>query len=318
MGVINIGSATDLEKTSYVRDGLPWAKPKLIYSQFGQSDRVKKRDGHTRQWFRLTKPGLTSDSSSFDSAQYVKNTTGASPTWSPADIEDTTVTAQADFLFGQGHEWNEGVEYTSFADLPKELRGLNWQHAAECVETEIIATLKAVTSVAYANNKTSRNLLAAGDEIDLYDLFTVCTNLRNNDAMEIRGLFRAMCSANVIEQLFRDSVFQNAIQFQKKYMFTGTIAEIFGIGFSFSSMAPSVADSGSNNAVSNIEQTIITGANAYGITKWMMNDFDIIYTPPGGHGDEWANKHKLTWKHVFKSVILNANWIYRLETARKE
>ena len=93
MAAISIGTLTDLEKTSYVREGLAIARPKLIYQQFGQGDRVAKREGKTRQWFRMTKPGLTSHASSFSSAQYVKNTTGAPPTWTPATPADTTVTA---------------------------------------------------------------------------------------------------------------------------------------------------------------------------------------------------------------------------------
>jgi hypothetical protein len=47
-----------------------------------------------------------------------------------------------------------------------------------------------------------------------------------------------------------------------------------------------------------------------------MDDFDIVYTGPGGWGDEWATRHAMTWKYVFKSVILNQNWLVRLESAR--
>lgn len=316
MAAISIGTLTDLEKTSYVREGLAIARPKLIYQQFGQGDRVAKREGKTRQWFRMTKPGLTSHASSFSSAQYVKNTTGAPPTWTPATPADTTVTAQVDFLFGQGHEWNEGVEYTSFAELPKELRELNAQHAAEAIETEVIGVVKAGTTVAYANAKANRNLLDSNDKADMDDILAQVTTLRNNDAADIKGLFRALVSANVVEQLMKDSAFRSAIQFQKDYLFTGTIAELFGVAFQFSSLAPTVTNSGSNNAVANVEQTIIVGSNSYGITKWMLNDYDIVYTKPGGWGDEWAVKHAMTWKYMFKSVILNQNWLLRLESSR--
>ena len=49
----------------------------------------------------------------------------------------------------------------------------------------------------------------------------------------------------------------------------------------------------------------------------MLDDFDIVYTPPGGFNDEWAVRHALTWKFMFKSVILNQNWLLRLESARR-
>lgn len=319
MGVISIGTLTDLEKVDYVAEGLEWAKPNLIYQQFGQGDRVKKREGKTRQWFRMTKPGLASGGTDFSSTtyQYIKNTSGASPTWTPATPADTTISAQVEFLFGQGHEWNEGVEYTSFADLPKELRMLNAQHASEAIEQEVINTLRVGTSVYYANNKAARNLVTSADTADINDILSVVTALRNNDAKPIRGNFRAMISANMIQTLLQDSAFREIVsRGSRDYYYTATIAEFLGIGFQFSSMAPVIANSGSNNAVTTLEQSLIVGANSYGITKWMLDDYDIVYTPPGGHGDEWATKHALTWKYMFKSVILNQNWMYRLESAR--
>lgn len=317
MAAISLGSLPDLEKTSYVREGLPVARPKLIYSQYAVKDRVAKREGKTRQWFRLSKVGLTSGSAgNFSGYQYEKNSTGAPPTFTPATPTDTTVTAQVDFLFGQGHEWNEGVEYTSFADIPKELRILNTLHAAEAIDTEVRNVVTAGTNVAYANGRASRPALLSTDTVDMVDFFNVSTTLRNADAMEIQGMYSALCSANVISQLMQDTAFQSAIQFQKPYVFTGTIAELYGIRFNFSSRAATASNGGSASQIATIEQTIVTGDNAYGKTAWMLDDYDIVYTPPGGYGDEYAVRNAMTWKFMFKSVILNQSWLIRLESAR--
>lgn len=316
MAVISIGTLTDLEKTSYVKEGLEFAKPNLIYQQYGMGDRVEKRDGKTRQWFRFTKPAVTSGSDFTGSATYVKNSTGAPPTFTPQTPTDTLITAAVDFLFGKGHEWNEGVQYTSFADLPKELRGLNAQHASEAIETEVRDILKAGTNVAYANAKASRGLLTGADQLDTDDLVNQLVTMRDNDAKPIKGMFPVFASNSVIGQLLKDATFRTAVQLQREYMFTGTIVEYMGMRFHSSSLAPTVTNSGSNNAVANVEQTLIVGANSYGITKWMLNDYDLVYTPPGGWGDEWAVRHALTWKYAFKSVILNQSWLLRLESAR--
>lgn len=319
MAAIAIGTLTDLEKSDYVAEGLAWAKPNLIYQQFGLGDRVAKRAGKTRQWFRMTKPGLAAGGTDFSTTvyQYIKNTTGTAPTWTPATPADTTVTAQVDFLFGQGHQWNDGVQYTSFADIPAELRKLNAQHASEAIEQEVINVLRVGTSVYYANNKAARNLITSVDTVDVDDILAVVTALRNNDAKPIRGNYRAMISANVLKQLLQDSTFREVVsRSSRDYYFTATIAEYLGLGFQFSSMAPTISNSGSNNAVTTLEQTIIVADMSYGITKWMLDDYDIVYTAPGGHGDEWSVTHALTWKFMFKSVILNNNWMYRLESAR--
>lgn len=318
MGVISIGTLTDLEKTQYVTEGLPIALPELIFAQYGQKDKVAKREGKTRQWFRMTKPGLASRDGDFSTTvyQYVKNSTGASPTWTPATPADTAITATVEFLFGQGHEWNEGAEYTAFADIPKELRILNHQHAAEAIDTEVRDVVAAGLSVGFANAKAARELITAVDQIDMDDIMDNVTTMRNNDAKPINGLLRALCSANTIRRFFADSTFREVVRDSKDYYFQGTIAELFGVGFDFSSRAPSVSNSGSNNAVTTLDQTIITAANAYGVTAWMMNDFDIVYTGPGGWGDEWATRNALTWKHQMKAVILNQNWLRRIESAR--
>lgn len=319
MAAIAIGTLTDLEKTSYVREGLPVARPKLIYSQYAVKDRVAKREGKTRQWFRMTKMGLTSQSGDFSgtSYYYVTNTTGTAPTWTPVTPADTTITATVTFLWGIGHQWNDGVEYTAFADLPKELRLLNTIQAAEAIDTETRDVVAAGTNVLYANGRSTRPNLLSTDYIDMNDIFDAVTNLRNYDAPEINGMYSALCSANVISELMKDTAFQSAIQFQKPYIFTGTIAELYGVRFGFSSRAATTTNGGSASQIATIDQTIITGDNAYGKTAWMLDDFDIVYTPPGGHGDEWSVKHSLTWKFMFKAVILNQSWLVRLESARR-
>ncbi len=317
MAAISVGTLTDLEKTDFVRKSLPIAKPKLIYSQYAVKDRVAKREGKTRQWFRMTKIAITSGSDFSGAATYVKNTTGTPPTFTPATPADTTVTATADFYYGKGHQWYEGAEYMSFADLPAELKNLNTVQAAEVIDTETRDVVAVGTNVLYANGRATRPNLQPTDYVDMSDIFDAVTNLRNNDASEIQGMYSAMCSANSISELMKDTAFQSAIQFQKPYIFTGTIAELYGVRFTFSSRAATTSNGGSASQIATIDQTIITGDNAYGKTAWMMDDFDIIYTPPGGQNDEWKEKNSLVWKFCFKPVRLNESWLVRLESARR-
>lgn len=317
MAAISIGTLTDLEKVDYVREGLAIAKPHLIYAQYGVKDRVAKREGKTRQWFRMTKLGTTTGTSgNFSGYQIEVNTTGAPPTWTPATPADTTVTAQVDIYFGQGAEWNDAVDYTSFADIPSELRKINFQQAAENKDKVVKGVVAAGTNVYYANNRATRPDLLSTDQVDMNDFFDAVTVLRNNDAPLIKGMYSAMCSANVIAQLMKDSTFQSAVQFQKDYIFAGTIAELYGVRFDFTSQAATTTNGGSASQIATIDQTIITGDNAYGVTAWMMNDFDMVLTNPGGFGDEWAVRHALAWKDSFKSVILNQSWLVRLESSR--
>jgi N4-gp56 family major capsid protein len=317
MAVINLASLTDLERTDYVLKGLPFAKPNLVYSQFGQTDRVAKRAGKTRQWFRFTKSAVTSGDDFTGSATYVKNSTGAPPTFTPATPTDTTVTAQVDFLFSKGYEWNEGVEYTYLADLPEELRKLSFQHAAEVIDYEVKTVVVAGTNVIYANGRATRPNILSTDYSDMEDFFAAGRTLQNNDAPKINGLYRAVISPDVQYELMQSTTFQTAIQFQKPYTFTGTIAEIYGIGFTMSSQAANTTSGGSASQIAYIDQSMIFGQGAYGITKWKYDDFDTVYTSPGGWGDEYSVRHGLTWKYQHKAVILNNDWMVRLESARR-
>lgn len=316
MAAISIGTLTDIEKTSYAREGLKFAKYKLIYRQFGQKEDVEKREGKTRQWFRFSVPELESGANFNGTETYVKNTTGAPPTFTPATPTTTTVTATADYLFGKGHEWNEGAEYTSFADIRSELRKVNAEHAGRAFDTEVRDVIKAGTTVGYANGKASRGLLSSADTIDMNDIFDSVTTLRNNSANPINGMFSVAHSHNVTAQLMKDTAFQSAIAQQKPYIFTGVIAELYGCRFVGTENAPTVSNSGTANSVGTVEQTLIFGEGAYGVTYWGMNDYDLIYTPPGGWGDEYKSRHALTWKLREKGVILNQSWMLRLESAR--
>lgn len=316
MAEISLGTLSDIEKVFYIREALAIAKPALIYKQFGMKERVPAREGKTAQWIRFTKLALTSGSDFTGSATYVKNQTGAPPTFTPATPADTTITAQLDAYFGKGVQWNEAIEYTSLVDLPKELKKIQYQQAAEVMEVETRDVLKAGTNVLYANQKAARNLVTSADQVDINDILDLGVNLRNNDAPRINGVYPVLCSPNTIAQLMKDSGFQNAVQFQKDYMFTGEIAKFFGFRFIESSLAPTVTNSGSNNAVATLEQTLAIGDMSYGVTTWLMNDFDLIYTAPGGHGDEYKVLNKLVWKMYYKPVILNQSWIARLEHAR--
>ncbi len=316
MAVISIGTLTDIEKTSYVKEGLDFAKYNLIYRQFGTKDKVAERDGKTRQWFRFTVPDTTSGTDFTGAATYVKNSTGAAPTFTPATPGTTTVTAAIEYLFGKGHEWNGGVEYTSFSDIQSELRRINAEHAGRAVDTEVRDIAKVGTTIGYANAVANRGALISTDKIDMNDVFTQNTTLRNNSVRPIKGKISVAHSHNVTEQLMKDTAFQSAIQFQKDYIFVGTIAELYGDRFVATENAPTVSNSGSQNSVGTVEQTLFFGDGAFGVTYWMMNDYDLVYTPPGGWGDEWANRHALTWKFVGKSVILNQSWMLRFESAR--
>ena len=240
-----------------------------------------------------------------------------SPTWSPETVTDATVTATLE-LWGNGITLLEALKETSFLDLPDEYKKLIGQNAGEAINEKVRDILIAGTSVNYANSKSSRTALVTTDTLDLDDILDTVQSLETADAPTIGEEYVAIISPYVKTRLMKDTAFREATRYLAKdnSIFTGEIANIDGVRFVRTSTAPSVANSGSNNSVSNVEQTIILGEGAYGIARLLPGDFDVVVTPPGGHGDEYKVKTAIAWKAYLKAVILQQTFMRRLESAR--
>jgi len=288
-----------------VRKTLEFAKPKLVYPQFGTPDLVMRRKGQTASWLKF-------DKLSIPSAVLTDN-----PTVTPATITDATVTATLQF-WGNGIELVEFLEETSYLDLPDEYKKLLGQNAGETINEKVRDVLIAGTSVNYANGKASRGLLTSADTADLDDILDTVQSLEASDAPMIGDEYVAIISPYIKTRMMKDTAFREATRYLAKdnSLFTGEVANVDGVRFVRTSTAPSLTNSGSNNAVASIEQTIILGSGAYGIARLLPGDFDVVITPPGGHGDEYKVKTAMTWKAYMKAVILQQTYMRRLESAR--
>lgn len=288
-----------------VRKTLEFAKPKLVYPQFGSPDLSLQRKGKTATWLKFTKLGIPA------------SVLDESPTWSPETVLDSQVSATLE-LWGNGVELLEFLDETSFLDLPDEYKKLIGQNAGETINEKVRDVLIAGTSVNYANQKAARNLLTSADTVDLDDILDTVQSLETADAPMIGDEYVAIISPYVKTRLMKDTAFREATRYLAKEnsLFTGEVANIDGVRFVRTSTAPSVANSGSNNAVANVEQTIILGEGAYGIARLLPGDFDVVITPPGGHGDEYKVKTSMAWKAYLKAVILQQTFMRRLESAR--
>lgn len=296
----------DTIETYNVRKTLEFAKPKLVYSQFGAPDLTMRRKGKTASWLRFSKLAIPSAVLDEDGG-----------TWTPETVTDTTVTATLQ-LWGNGVELYEFLEETSFLDLPDEYKKLIGQNAGETINEKVRDVLIAGTSVNYANAATARQNLISTDTIDLDDILNTVESLEASDAPMIGDEYVAIISPYIKTRLMKDTAFREATRYLAKdnSLFTGEVANIDGVRFVRTSTAPSVSSSGSNNSVAKIEQTIILGEHAYGIARLLPGDFDVVVTQPGGHGDEFKVKTSLAWKAYLKAVILNQSFMRRLESAR--
>lgn len=305
MAQMTRSNGADTIEVFNVRKTLEFAKPKLVYPQFGQPDMTMKRKGQTASWLKFTKLAIPS------------STLDDSPTWSPETVTDSTVTATLE-LWGNGVELVEALAETSFLDLPMEYKKLVGQNAGETINEKVRDILVAGTSVDYANQKANRGSVTSSDTADLDDFLDVVESLEAADAPKIGDEYVAIISPYVKTRLMKDSAFRESVRYLAKgsTMFTGELVSVDGTKFVVTSTAPSLTNSGSASAVSKVEQSIILGDGAYGIARLLPGDFDVVVTPPGGHGDEYKVKTSIAWKAYLKAVILQQAYLRRLESAR--
>lgn len=296
-------NATDVIEVYHVRQTLEFAKPKLVYSQFGQPDMILKRKSDQATWTRFDKLAIPS------------STLSDSPTFSPETVTDSQVSAQLE-MWGNGVQIVEFLEQTSFLDLPEEYKKLIGQNAGETINEKVRDVLIAGLYASYPNSRTGRHELISTDYADM-DVFTdAATQLEDADAPKIGDSYVAIIRPFVKSRLLKDSAFRSAVQLQKQSLFTGELVDIDGVRFVVTSTAPTVSNQGSQSTVATIDQSIVLAEGAYGIARLMPGDFKVVVTPPGGHGDEYAVKTAIAWKAYLKAVRLIEAWMRRVETAR--
>jgi len=301
MAQMTTTNGADTLQVFVVRKTLEYAKPKLIYTQFGAPDLTMERKGKTASWLRFAKLSIPSSALS------------ESPAWSPETVTNVTVTATLE-LWGNGIEMTEMLDKTSFLDLPNEFKKLVGQNAGETINEKVRDVLFAGTNVEYANGKASRNDLVSGDKLDLDDILNTVEDLEAADTPRINDLYMAIISPYVKTNLMKDTAFREATRYLvgKNPTFTGELVNVDGVKMIVTSTAASVTNAGSVV----VDRSIVLGENAFGIARLLPGDFKVVVTPPGGHGDEYEVKTSIAWKAYLKAVILNQTFMKRLESAR--
>jgi len=303
MSTMTRTEGADVIEVYNVRKTLEYAKPKLVYTQFGQPDMILKRKSDQATWFRFDKLGVPA-------TQLDDN-----PTFLPETVTTSNVSAKLEF-WGNGVQIVEFLEETSFLNLADEYKQLIGQNAGETINEKVRDVIKAGTYAIYPGGKTLRADLISTDYADLDVFIDAGTALEAADAPKIGDNYVAIISPFVKGRLLKNTAFREAVRYQKDSLFTGELCTIDGIKFIVTSTAPTVSNGGSASSVATIDQSIVVGQGAYGIARLMPGDFQVVVTPPGGHGDEYKVKTAITWKSYLKSVILNQNWMRRIETAR--
>lgn len=184
--------------------------------------------------------------------------------------------------------------------------------AARSRDAKIEAVLAAGTNVFYQGARANRAAVVAGDIATISDIARVVASLRTNGAVPFDdGNFVAVISPTVEMNLMKDTNFLNASirngQGTKGETYKGEIANFMGVRFVRSNTLPTIA------STTTVHATYVFGKDAYAVTD--LQTLTSYREGPGGVTDPLHQIMTLGWKVGFKSVILNQNFMARLETA---
>jgi N4-gp56 family major capsid protein len=185
--------------------------------------------------------------------------------------------------------------------------------AARSYDRTINSVVVAGTSVYYAGTgNAARADIAVGDVLTFSDIRKAVALLRNNGASEFAdGNFVLVIDPSVEADLMGDTTFQNTVQRNNLGTggenYKGTITKFAGVTVVRSNNIPTLS------STTTVHASYLFGQNAFAVSD--LQNLQMYKEGPGGVSDPLNQKMTMGWKLAFKSVILNNNFMVRLEAA---
>lgn len=212
-------------------------------------------------------------------------------------------------------QWGAFVTLTDLAELTvkhpivEEATMLLGEQAAETVETTVNSVLVAGTSVQYAGAVANRTSLGAGNVTTATEFRKLVKTLRLAGARPFDdGYFHMFVDPSVEMDILADAEMRAVTQYQPKQAEEGKVLGAwYGIKVYRSNIIPTIS------STVTVHTSYVCGRNAYAVTK--LQNLNTYVEGPGGNADPLHQRRTIGWKTGFKSVILNNNFMVRLESA---
>lgn len=236
-------------------------------------------------------------------------TEGTAPT--DTALSASAITATIDQL-GAFVTLTDLAELTVKHPVTQKTMELLGTQASRSYDRTINSVVVAGTSVLYANAVANRAALAASDALEFTEVRKAVTQLRNNGAQEFSdGNFVLVVDPSVEADLMADTTFQNTVYRQSNPAqgnenYKGTITKFAGVTVVRSNNIPTIA------STTTVHTSYVFGKNAYAVSD--LQSLEMYKEGPGSVSDPLHQKMTMGWKVGFKSVILNNNFMVRLES----
>lgn len=303
----------------YDRTLLMRAVPRFVHNRWAQIRDIPQNSGTKVIKFRRY-ANLTAATTAL--------TEGVTPAGSQLSTTEVTATAQQ---YGDFVTVTDVVSYTSQDAVLTEAAEILGDQAGDTLDLLSRAVLNAGTSVQRVNDRVSRVTIVAGDLIDVATVRKVVRTLKNNKARRITKMVNPSTgiATEPIDAAFIGIVHPNVTYTLKgltgftpiekyasqKDVMDGEIGKIDEVRFVETTNAKVFTGEGDSGI--DVYSTLIFGMHAYGNTRIAGKALQNIVKPlgSGGTADPLNQRATSGWKAEFVSVILNNDYIIRLESS---
>jgi len=308
---LGVGGLTPQAKTFYERQLLMRVRANTPHASYGLMKRIPRRGGRSIEFRRMEPIAAT--------------TTALTEGTPPTETQGTFVTVTATVnQYGLWARISDVADAQSFdAIVPEYMRNFE-EAAADSVDLLTRNTLTAGTNVQYASTAGSRGQVGSGMLLTLAEIREALGTLKRNNAKPlVDNRYIVILHPDSWVDFFADANVVNAFLYSKERgennpMTTGVIGDLLGARFVETSNARIFSSLGLSGA--DVYATLVCGREAYGVIDYASMGLEVFQEGPGGVTDPLHQVRTIGFKLSHASVILNDNFLVRIEhvTTRKQ
>lgn len=300
-----IGGLSAENKTFYEKALLQRLTPELVFTKYGQKKSAPKNEGMTVNFrrFNAVDPKTTA------------LTEGVTPDGSALTVSTVTATVGQ---YGDYVKITDLLDMTGIDPVVTEMAQVLGESAGLTIDTLVRDVVVNGTNVQYANGKTSRAAVVAGDNLTSTEIRKAVRTLRSNNVKPLEGgYYIGIVDPATAYDLMNDTLWQDVSKYNGgQEIISGEIGKLCGVRFVETSNVSTVSN-GADTPI-NLHQTMIIGADAYGVVDiagTSKPQIIIKTTESGGTSDPLNQRSTVGWKALFTAVRLQELAMVRIEHA---
>ena len=289
-------------QTYYNRELLRTFEPELIHLQFGDEHRMPENNGLIMNMRKL----IPIDA---NTTPLVEGEPGDGIMYA-----ETEVTVKLE-QYGEHAKTTDKLDLSHLdLNIQRKVR-LFGDAGARSIDAVVRDELATCTNVIFANGKTSRAELGAGDVITSKEIRKAVRQLKKAHAQKFGGYYIAIFGPDTTYDFQDYKTFIDVSKYQdKEAIYTGEIGRIFGCRIVETTEAKIFAGAGASGA--DVASVIVLGQYAYGYTTWKGAKPRVIIKPAGSAGtaDPLDQIASVGWKmDGFGVKLLQPEYAVRIE-----